>query len=828
MQRYTELGNGRKWPPRPPPRPRCASPTTTTALTDDVLALVVFKTGIADPQGRLAAWTEDDDRRPRSNHRPRNPREEGKRGGGIGRGARTQLLEDSPSSTSGTPASGPPDDHVHVPCTLDVDRGGLAPSIPATPASSPGPAPASVPGPMPARAAGSTPASVMPHGTPASPAPSFPGPPSPSPASPAGTPPGPFSPDTGTSSAPASPVSATSFASPSSSIDMAPPPAPAPAALLPRTRSQAGIFRPKHRTDGTVAWIASCVAQAEADPTAEPRHFQAALGIPHWRNAMEEEFQALQKNNTWRLVPPVSGVNIIDSKWVFKVKKHADGSIERYKAWLVAKGLKQRYELDYEDTFSLVVKPTTIRLLLSLAVMRGWSLRQLDVQNAFLHGVLEEEVYVRQPPGFFDPTRPQHLCRLVKALYDTSLFLLQRPEITMYLLVYVDDIILISSSDAAIDRLLSALSGVFAVKDLGTLHYFLGLEVLRSSAGLSLTQHKYSLDLLRRAGMLECKHASTPMSATDRLSAFDGDLLASDDATEYRSIVGGLQYLTITRPDISFAVNRVCQYLHALRTTHWSAVKRILRYIRLTASYGLHLQSASPSGLSAFSDADWAGNPDDMRSTGGYAVFFEPNLIAWNARKQATVSRSSTEAEYKAVANATAEIIWVDRAGVSTASDVATVVALFFGHLDGEEQAAGDLGGDSGWHQAGVMLQAERPVGAGDSGTNGMHRGGLRGVVGPARARESTRSLRKGNRCNDEEGIYPGAGEILAPSRCHCQLDKGKFPSMQHSPSRPPPCWREESRRQGTALPFVPGTAFNPALYFALPWEVSAEQSVID
>jgi histone deacetylase 1/2 len=229
----------------------------------------------------------------------------------------------------------------------------------------------------------------------------------------------------------------------------------------------------------------------------------------------------------------------------------------------------------------------------------------------------------------------------------------------MYLLVYVDDIILISSSDVASSRLVSALSGDFAVKDLGALHYFLGLEVSRSSAGLTLTQHKYSLDLLRRAGMLKCKHAITPMSATDRLSALDGDPLSPDDATEYRSLVGGLQYLTITRPDVSYAVNRVCQYLHAPRTSHWSAVKRILRYVCLTASYGLLLQPAPSCDLSAFSDADWAGNPDDRRSTGGYAVFFGPNLIAWNARKQATVSRSSTEAEYKAVANATAELIWV-------------------------------------------------------------------------------------------------------------------------------------------------------------------------
>nr|XP_020172266.1 uncharacterized mitochondrial protein AtMg00810-like [Aegilops tauschii subsp. strangulata] len=125
----------------------------------------------------------------------------------------------------------------------------------------------------------------------------------------------------------------------------------------------------------------------------------------------------------------------------------------------------------------------------------------------------------------------------------------------MYLLVYVDDIILISSSDTAADRLVTALSDNFAVKDLGALHFFLGLEVSRSSAGLTLTQKKYSLDLSRRAGMLQCKHAVTSMSATDRLSALDGDSLSSDDATEYRSLVGGLQYLTITRPDISYAVN---------------------------------------------------------------------------------------------------------------------------------------------------------------------------------------------------------------------------------------------------------------------------------
>jgi histone deacetylase 1/2 len=149
------------------------------------------------------------------------------------------------------------------------------------------------------------------------------------------------------------------------------------------------------------------------------------------------------------------------------------------------------------------------------------------------------------------------------------------------------------------------------------------------------------------------------MAASDRLSAFDGDVLSAEEATKYRSIVGGLQYLTITRPDLSFVVNKVYQYLHEPRSSHWSAVKRILRYVRHTLDGGLRFRSSSSTLLSAFSDADWAGSADDRRSTGGYAIFYGGNLIAWSARKQATVSRSSTESEYKALGNATAELIWV-------------------------------------------------------------------------------------------------------------------------------------------------------------------------
>jgi hypothetical protein len=302
----------------------------------------------------------------------------------------------------------------------------------------------------------------------------------------------------------------------------------------------------------------------------------------------------------------------------------------------------------------------------------------LDIQNAFLNGILEEEVYMRQPPGFEDPAHPQHLCRLVKAIYglkqaprawharlssvlgklgfkasaaDTSLFICQRSDVTVYLLVYVDDIIVVSSSPTASTQLVSALRDDFAVKDLGPLHFFLGIEVLRqSSGGLVLTQRKYALELLRRAGMVKCQPATTPMTVTDPLSISTGVPLLPDDATRYRSVVGGLQYLTVTCPDLSYAVNRVCQFLHEPRDVHWAAVKRILRYVKFTGDHGLRVSPSSSILLSAFSDADWAGDSDDRRSTGGHAIFFGGNLIAWSARKQSTVSRSSTESEYKALA----------------------------------------------------------------------------------------------------------------------------------------------------------------------------------
>jgi histone deacetylase 1/2 len=401
---------------------------------------------------------------------------------------------------------------------------------------------------------------------------------------------------------------------------------------------------------------------------------------------MNEEFNALMQNKTWRLVPQRQGTNIVDCRWIYKIKRKADGTIDRYKARLVAKGFKQRYGIDYEETFSPVVKIATVRLVLALAVSRGWSLRQLDVKNAFLHGVLEEEVYMRQPPGYEDKQRPHYVCKLDKALYglkqaprawysrlssklvalgfvasksDTSLFIYRKRSVTIFMLIYVDDIIVASSSQDATDALLRDLSKDFALKDLGDLNYFLGIEVQKVSTGIVLHQTKYANDILHRVGMTDCSGVVTPLSSSEKITARQGDLLGPDDSTNYRSMVGALQYLTLTRPDISYAVNKVCQYLHAPTTAHLTAAKRILRYVKHTITVGLTIAKSPSSMVSAFSDADWAGCIDDRRSTGGFVVFFGPNLISWSAKKQATVSRSSTEAEYKSVANATAEMIWV-------------------------------------------------------------------------------------------------------------------------------------------------------------------------
>jgi hypothetical protein len=239
---------------------------------------------------------------------------------------------------------------------------------------------------------------------------------------------------------------------------------------------------------------------------------------------------------------------------------------------------------------------------------------------------------------------------------DSSLFIYKHNNIIAYLLLYVDDIVLTSNTPAYLDQLITQLSTVFDLKDLGSLHYFLGLKVTQSATGLYPNQAKYAHDLLKKHNMLDSKPTPSPSCPNTRLSLHKGDPLLNPHG--YRSLVGAFHYLTFTRPNISFSVHQVCQYMSTLTSTHLTAAKRILRYIRGTLNHGIAF-NPGPFHLSAYTDVDWAGDPDDRRSTSGYLVYLGSNPITWSAKKQPTVSRSSTKSEYRALAIASAELYWI-------------------------------------------------------------------------------------------------------------------------------------------------------------------------
>ena len=436
-------------------------------------------------------------------------------------------------------------------------------------------------------------------------------------------------------------------------------------------------------TRGKTGYIQPRILHAEGlSPI--PRSCRDALADPHWRRAMEEEYDAFMDNNTWELVPRPANANVVTGKWVFKHKFHADGSLERYKARWVLRGFTQRPGIDYDETFSPVVKPATVRSVLTIAHSRDWPIHQLDVKNAFLQGTLSETVYCFQPTGFTNSALPQHVCRLNKSVYglkqaprawysrfasfllslgftearsDTSLFVYRHGSETVYLLLYVDDIILTASSQQLLRRVIDALMKEFAMKDLGPLHHFLGMAVQRRGDSLFLSQRQYALDILTRHGMADCKPCSTPVDTCAKVSATAGPSVA--DPTAYRSLAGALQYLTFTRPDIAYAVQQICLHMHDPRESHLVAAKRILRYLQGTLDHGLAIPRTSPTQLVVYTDADWAGCPDTRRSTSGYAVFLGGSLVSWSSKRQPTVSRSSAEAEYRAVANGVAEASWL-------------------------------------------------------------------------------------------------------------------------------------------------------------------------
>ena len=415
----------------------------------------------------------------------------------------------------------------------------------------------------------------------------------------------------------------------------------------------------------------------------EPKHYNQAKTNPHWLAAMAKELEALETNKTWQLTLLPPGKKAIGSKWVFKTKLNPDGSIERYKARLVAVGYQQIEGQDFNQTFAPVEKLATVRILIAVATANHWPMCQLDVNNAFLHGFLEEEVYM-VPPAGYTKAKEGEVCKLQKSIYglkqasrqwnkeltkflkslgfvqskqDYSLFTRSLDGHFVAILVYVDDMLVTGTSMSQINDVKHSLDQAFTIKDLGDLKYFLGIEISRTSQGTFMSQKKYIKDIIVDCEMENCASSPAPLPTGLKLSTEIGDILPEPDV--YRRLVGRLLYLGLTRPDLSYSVQHLSQFLNQPRVPHLRAALHVIKYLQGTLDYGLFYSAQNQLQVSAFSDSDWSACHFSSRSLSSYAVFLGQSLVSWKTKKQQTVSKSSAEAEYRSMSATASELVWV-------------------------------------------------------------------------------------------------------------------------------------------------------------------------
>ncbi|CAL1360546.1 unnamed protein product [Linum trigynum] len=430
----------------------------------------------------------------------------------------------------------------------------------------------------------------------------------------------------------------------------------------------------------------------------EPESFTEAMNDEdkqRWIEAMQDEMDSLYDNNTFELVKLPKGKRALKNKWVFKIKHDEHNRQPRFKARLVVKGFSQRKGIDFDEIFSPVVKMTSIRTVLGLAASLNLEVEQMDVKTAFLHGDLEEEIYMEQPEGFKKEKNEDYVCRLRKSLYglkqaprqwykkfesvmgeqgymkttsDHCVFVKKFPDGDfIILLLYVDDMLIAGQNVSKINDLKKELSKSFAMKDLGPAKQILGVRIVRDRGAkkIWLSQEKYIEKVLQRFNMDNAKAVSCPFAnhftLTSKQSPSTEKEKAEMDKIPYASAVGSLMYAMVcTRPDIAHAVGVVSRFLSKPGKEHWEAVKWILRYLRGSSKMSLCFGDGEPV-LVGYTDADMAGDVDSRRSTSGYLITLSGGAISWQSRLQKCVALSTTEAEYIAVTEACKEMIWMKK-----------------------------------------------------------------------------------------------------------------------------------------------------------------------
>ena len=415
----------------------------------------------------------------------------------------------------------------------------------------------------------------------------------------------------------------------------------------------------------------------------EPSSIQEALTSKYseqWKAAVDSEYQSLMENKTWELVELPVDRKAIGCKWVFKVKYGEQGEVERFRGRLVAKGYSQKYGIDYDEMFSPVVRFNSIRALLAYAVQKRMLIHQMDVVTAFLNGELEEEIYMQQPEGYVESGNENLVCKLKKSIYglkqsprcwnqafrklmesldfkqcqaDPRIFIKgsEADKLTI-IAVYVDDLIIITSTEEEMNQIKVSLNKHFKMKDMGSLHFCLGVHIKQSEEGLQLCQKRYIEKLLQRYGLQDANAVSTPVDLNVKLVADDGHSKPVDKV-RYQSMVGSLLYAAVaTRPDISQAVRVLSKFNSAPTEAHLAAAKRVLRYLKGTMNLSLQYKQTENSDIVGFSDADWASDMDNRHSTTGNVFMLAGGAICWLSQKQSAVALSTAESEYIALSSA--------------------------------------------------------------------------------------------------------------------------------------------------------------------------------